>query len=66
MAVNGQSLEASREYSLATNSYVVYSDDWPIPHETTADSFGLPFKTVTDYAREEGITVQVGGRLQDC
>lgn len=66
VAVNGQSLEASREYSLATNSYVVYSDDWPIPHETTVESFGLPFKTVADYAREEGITVQMGGRLQDC
>ncbi|WP_049942819.1 MULTISPECIES: bifunctional metallophosphatase/5'-nucleotidase [Haloarcula] len=66
VAVNGQSLEAGREYRLATNSYVVYSDDWPIPHEATIDSFGLPFETVADYAREEGITVRVGGRLQDC
>ncbi|WP_225308757.1 hypothetical protein [Haloarcula sp. CBA1130] len=66
MAVNGQNLEVSREYRLATNSSVTASDDWPIPHEATADSFGPPFKIAADYAREEGITVRVGGRLRDC
>jgi len=66
VAVNGQPIEASREYRLATNSYVAYSDDWPIPHEATVDSFGLPFKPVADYAREEGLTVRVDGRLQEC
>lgn len=66
VAVNGQNIEAGREYSLATNSYVVYSDDWPIPQEAPVDSFGIPFKTVADYAREEGLTVRVDGRLQEC
>ncbi|KOX94124.1 2', 3'-cyclic nucleotide 2'-phosphodiesterase [Haloarcula rubripromontorii] len=66
VAVNDQPIEAGREYRIATSSYVVYSDDWPIPRETTVDSFGPPFKTVADYARQEGLTVQVDGRLREC
>ncbi|WP_434531654.1 bifunctional metallophosphatase/5'-nucleotidase (plasmid) [Haloarcula sp. NS06] len=66
VAVNGQNIEADQEYSLATNSYVVYSDDWPIPQEAPVDSFGLPFKAVADYARKEGLTVRMDGRLQEC
>ncbi|RLM44120.1 2',3'-cyclic-nucleotide 2'-phosphodiesterase [Haloarcula sp. Atlit-47R] len=66
VAVNDQPIDAGREYRIATNSYVVYSDNWPIPRETAVDSVGPPFKTVADYAREEGLAVQVDGRLREC
>ncbi|WP_233563387.1 5'-nucleotidase C-terminal domain-containing protein [Haloarcula sp. Atlit-7R] len=66
VAVNDKPIDAGREYRIATNSYVVYSDDWPIPCETAVDSVGPPFKTVADYAREEGLAVQVDGRLREC
>ncbi len=35
----------------------------PIPHEATVDTFGLPFKAVADYAREEGRTVRADSPL---
>ncbi|EMA11727.1 2', 3'-cyclic nucleotide 2'-phosphodiesterase [Haloarcula vallismortis ATCC 29715] len=36
VAVIGQPIAVRREYRIAPNSYVIYSDDWPVPHEVTA------------------------------
>jgi 2',3'-cyclic-nucleotide 2'-phosphodiesterase (5'-nucleotidase family) len=65
VAVDREPVDGGRTYTLATNAYVVHSDDWPVPSAASVEAFGSQLEVAADYAREAGIDVELEGRLRE-
>ncbi|WP_128475698.1 bifunctional metallophosphatase/5'-nucleotidase [Halorussus pelagicus] len=60
---DGDPVDPVAEFSVATNAYVVEYGTEPISPECVVDSFGIQYDAIVEYAREEGLDVDVDGRL---
>lgn len=56
--------EADAEYTLATNGYVVDTDEFPsIGREHVTERWGVQYDALAEYAREEGVEAELDGRI---
>ena len=62
--VDGDPLDPEAEYALATNQYVVGSDEFPaISPDHVIEAVGLQYDALVEYARELGVGAERDGRI---
>ncbi|WP_101294062.1 bifunctional metallophosphatase/5'-nucleotidase [Halegenticoccus soli] len=65
--VGGERVARDGTYTLATNGFVLASDDWfaPLTPDHAVDEHGVQYEALVEYAREAGIAPELEGRLVD-
>ncbi|UPW00274.1 5'-nucleotidase C-terminal domain-containing protein [Halorussus gelatinilyticus] len=62
--VGGESLDPRTEYALATNGYVVDTDEFPaIGREHVTETVGVQYEALVEYARTVGVDAELDGRI---
>ena len=62
--VGGDPLDPDAEYALATNQYVVGTDEFPaISPDHVIEAVGLQYDALVEYAREVGLAAERDGRI---
>ncbi|MFC4450238.1 bifunctional metallophosphatase/5'-nucleotidase [Halorussus aquaticus] len=62
--VGGDSLDPEAEYALATNEYVVETDEFPgVTRADVTEVVGVQYDALVEYARESGVEASLDGRI---
>ncbi|WP_435177746.1 bifunctional metallophosphatase/5'-nucleotidase [Halorussus sp. AFM4] len=63
--VDGEPLDPTTDYALATTEYVLWSDEFPAVSRADAEAvWGVQYDALVEYARAEGVRAEIDGRIE--